>query len=144
MDAVLIILQFFFNRQRTVLMGLTLFFRLVLRTKGSGGTNPYPPDCCYPTGINAKSQSANLNCRNIPITLPSLGPRGSECNRLWLLKKSVNRNVLLAAIIAAIEFSSHLSEVAASVLSGVGWLRYRELYANDTSSIRHQPRSGFA
>jgi hypothetical protein len=45
MDAVSIILQFFFNRQRAVLMGLTLLFRPALRTKRSGGTNQYPPDC---------------------------------------------------------------------------------------------------
>jgi hypothetical protein len=53
------------------------------------------------------------NLRNQAIALIDL-ERGlpellNECNRQWVLKKSVNRNVLLAAIIAAIEFSSHLS-----------------------------------
>jgi hypothetical protein len=70
MDAVLIILQFFFNRQRTVLMGLTLFFRLALRTKDPEGRINTLGIACYPTGINANSQSANLNCRNIPFLQP--------------------------------------------------------------------------
>src|ERR1035441_3800254 len=65
MDAVLIILQFFVNRQLTVLMGLTLFFRLALRTKGPEGRIN-----TLIRGTNANSQSANLNCCNIPYLQP--------------------------------------------------------------------------
>jgi hypothetical protein len=70
MDAVSIILHFFFNRHRTVLMGLTLIFPLALRTKRFGGTNQIPSGLpVIRQALNAKSKSANINCRNIAITL---------------------------------------------------------------------------